>query len=80
MNENNKGLHRDCNLHEATDCDINDHGNLEPGADDCRHRVESGPGVGEQKPVNRKPFCAPDPTAPSSANGDQDSEHGPGAK
>lgn len=79
MNET-KRLHRDCDPHEAADCDINDHSRLEPGADDCGHRVESGPGEPPQATVNRKPFCAPDPNAPSSINGDQDSEHGPGVK
>lgn len=73
-------LHRDCEVHDAEHCDINEHSNLEPGADDCGHYVNSGPGVGPQKAVNMKPFCAPDPTAPSSANGDQDATKGPGVK
>ena len=44
MAENMK-MHRDCDVHEAVNCDINDHKNLEPGLDDCGHRIEAGPGV-----------------------------------
>jgi len=78
MNENNKGLHRDCEPHDAAHCDINEHDNLEPGADDCGHRAEPGPGAGPQKAADQRPFCAPDPTAPSSINGDQHPNQGPG--
>jgi len=80
MDENNKKLHRDCDPHDATDCDINEHDGLEPGMDDCGHRAETGPGVGPQKAVDRRPFCGPDPTAPSSINGDQHPNQGPGAR
>lgn len=80
MNENITNKHSDCEPHDATNCDINDHSKLDPGSDDCGHRVESGPGVGEQKAIDRRPLCAPDPNAPSSANGDQDADNGPGCK
>jgi len=73
-----KNLHRDCEDHDEADCDINEHDNLEPGADDCGHRAETGPGIGPQKAVDRRPFCGPDPTAPSSANGEQHPSNGPG--
>ena len=43
--EEEKKLHRDCDPHDAGHCDINTQGNLEPGLDDCGHRVE-GPGPG----------------------------------
>lgn len=39
-----KRLHRDCDPHTTENCDINDHGDLEPGADDCGHYVDgTGP-------------------------------------
>lgn len=53
MEENKKNieepLHRDCPPHDAEHCDVNEHHNLEPGADDCGHYVNSGPGVGMPK-------------------------------
>jgi len=75
-----KNLRRDCEDHDEADCDINEHDNLEPGADDCGHRAETGPGIGPQKAVDRRPFCGPDPTAPGSINGDQDPGNGPGVR
>ena len=65
--------------HSQEDCRINDAAHSHPDYD-CGHYVNSGPGVGPQKAVNMKPFCGPDPTAPSSINGDQDPTHGPGVK
>lgn len=65
--------------HAAEDCRIKEKEHSHPDMD-CGHSVEAGPGVGEQEAVDRRPFCAPDPNAPSSHNGDQDPEHGPGVQ
>ena len=75
--EKNEKLHRDCESHDAEHCDINDHNNLEPGADDCGHTV-FGPGPGEGKPRYEgwAPFYAGQPIHDM----DQDPEHGPGVK
>lgn len=82
-NENEK-LHRDCKPHTVENCDINNHNNLEPGADDCGHRVESGPGTLNVPDLNtyetdvngRRVIVAGQPDH----NLDQDPEHGPGVK
>lgn len=47
--ENKEKFHRDCEPHNAKDCDINEHHNLVPGLDDCGHTVE-GDGPGEDMP------------------------------
>ncbi len=44
MNKKEERLHRDCESHDAAHCDINDHGNLDPGRDACGHYIKSGPG------------------------------------
>ena len=53
MEENKKNIeetiNRDCPPHDAAHCDINEHHNLEPGADDCGH-TGPGPGPGEDMP------------------------------
>lgn len=77
-------LHRDCEQHTAENCDINTHSNLEPGADDCGHRAEAGPGTLNTPDLNiyevdengRTVIVAGQPRH----NLDQDVEHGPGIK
>lgn len=84
MKNETEKLHRDCAPHDAENCDINSHDNLEPGADDCGHRVESGPGVQGVGDLNiyetdtsgRKAIMAGGPKH----NLDQDVEHGPGVE
>lgn len=73
-----KKLHEAQAPHTAADCEINEAPHNHPDMD-CGHYVHSGPGVNPGTP-NPAPFCAPDPTAPSSANGDQDPAHGPGVE
>lgn len=78
-----KTLHRNCDPHDAAHCDINEHPNLEPVADDCGHYVAAGPGVG--KPAGGAHPADGTITAgftPDSEKGnrDQDPHHGPGAK
>jgi len=76
MSEKNYAKQED---HAAEDCRINEKEHSHPDMD-CGHAVEAGPGVGEQKAVDQRPFCGPDPTAPGSINGDQDPSRGPGVK
>lgn len=82
MKKNEERLHRDCEPHDVAHCDINTHNNLEPGVDDCGHRVDGGPGTLDIPDLNtyetdsngRKFIVAGQPEH----NLDQNPEHGPG--
>ena len=84
MTEDNKKLHRNCEEHDAEQCDINDHDNLVPGKDDCGHYVNAGPGTAKGPDLNiyeydangRKVIIAGQPNH----NLDQDANNGPGIK
>ena len=54
MSEKNYAKQED---HAAEDCRINEKEHSHPDMD-CGHAVEAGPGVGEQKAVDQRPFCA----------------------
>ena len=74
-----KNVHVAQEPHDAAHCEINAPEHSHPEVD-CGHTVNAGPGVAPQKPVSKKPFCAPDPTAPGSIDGDQDPTHGSGVQ
>ncbi len=77
-------LHRDCDPHDAENCDINEHANLEPDADDCGHYVNSGPGAANIPDLNEYTEKAGEKVVIAGAtprhNLDQDVEHGPGVE
>lgn len=73
-----KRLHEAQAPHNAAGCKINDAPHNHPDTD-CGHYVDAGPAINAGTP-DPAPFVAPDPTAPSSANGDQDPGHGPGVQ
>ncbi|MCC8128293.1 MAG: hypothetical protein LIO92_13035 [Clostridiales bacterium] len=83
MSEKNT-LHRDCEPHDAENCDINEHSNLEPGADDCGHYVAEGPGTKAAADLNEYTKKYGDKVVIAGAtpkhNLDQDVEHGPGVQ
>lgn len=84
MKNINEKHHRDCESHTATNCDLNDHRNLEPGADDCGHTVAAGPGTLGVPDLNTYETDANGRTAIVAGqpehNLDQDPTHGPGMK
>ena len=87
MSKNNnletEKFHRNCDPHDASHCDINNHHNLEPGADDCGHYVNAGPGVGIPvgggHAINGVISAGATPGS-AKGNHDQDPKHGPGVK
>ena len=83
MEKKEERLHRNCEPHDAANCDINTHNNLDPGRDDCGHYIKDGPGY--QQDIDGQYGPATGIPAPGNPGGpthdtDQDPDHGPGVK
>ena len=76
MNDTNERYHRNCDPHDAANCDINDHDNLDPALDDCGHTVD-GPGPGKNLPKADGHGGVIHSNIPHH-NADQEPEKGPG--
>lgn len=79
MENKNEKLHRNCEMHDAEHCDINDHDNLNPEFDDCGHRV-GGDGPDMHRDLNKYSSGLDMSVRPKNANKDQHPEQGPAYK